>query len=399
MKILFCASTYLSKELGASKILIELAEEMGHLGWKCDLISPSDLVPNYLRYGNEEYPECLRRHLLDHGRNYDVVDYDHHHLPFPRSEFPPHILFVARSVLLQNHLDKIAMPREKGLRSAVHSLLRGKKAKAQRQRSKQWADATLREADFVNVANHDDQIELIGIGIPRDRIAVLPYGLDRGRTALFDLVPTSLPFDLKVAFVGSFDNRKGAADLPTIVRNVREVLPRVSFRLLGTVRNEQAVLNSFPRDLRSYVEVVPSYKADELPELLAPCSVGVFPSYVEGFGLGVLEMLAASIPVFAYNAPGPPMMLTPEYLAPRGDVSELSGKLINLLADRDKTAEARAWAKRRSKEFSWENIARLTSEIYLKQWQQRQPALAAQTTNQETFNDDFGKSPELRQAY
>lgn len=377
MKILFCASTYLSKELGASKVLIELAEEMESFGWKCDLLSPPDLVPDYARNGNTDYPMYLRKHLLEHGTNYDVVDYDHHHLPFARSEFPEQVLLVARSVLLQHHLDRIAIPEERSLRSTVRSLLRGRKDKARRQRSKQCAYTTLREADFINVANHDDELEVAGLGIPRKRIVVLPYGLSRDRASLFDLVSSSPPSDLKLGFVGTFDNRKGATDFPTIVRNIREVLPHVSFRLLGTVRSEQAVLACFPRELRSHVEVIPRYNADELPGLLAPCSMGVFPSYVEGFGLGVLEMLAASMPVVAYNSPGPPMMLPPEYLVPCGDVRALSDKVIELLGSPDKLAMARVWAKRRSRDFCWKRIAQQTSDVYTEQWQRRQIALPA----------------------
>jgi glycosyltransferase involved in cell wall biosynthesis len=377
MRILFCSSTYLSKELGASKVLIELAEEMEYLGWKCDIISPPDLVPNYESSGNEKYPVYLRQHLLDHRNDYDVVDYDHHHLPFPRSDFPEQMLLVARSVLLQHHLDKIPIPDERSMRSRVRSLLRGRKDKARRQRSRQWAYTTLRGADFINVLNYDDEAELVADGISREKIAVIPNGLSRGRSALFDLVSSSPPSDLKVGFVGTFDNRKGATDFPTIVRNIRDVLPHVSFRLLGTIRSEQAVLGSFPRDLRSHVEVIPRFSADELPKLLAPCSMGVFPSYVEGFGIGVLEMLAASMPVVAYNSPGPPMMLSPEYLAPRGDVRALSDKVIGLLSDGDKVAMARVWAKQRSRDFCWKAIAQQTSEIYVQQWQRRQTAVPA----------------------
>jgi glycosyltransferase involved in cell wall biosynthesis len=378
MRILFCGSTYLSKELGASKVIIELVEEMKLLGWKCNTVSPPDLVPDYNRYGNEMYPLYLRQYLREHGPEYDVVDYDHHHLPFPRSDFPERMLLVARSVLLQHHLDKAAIPQERSLRSAVWSLLRGRKEGARRQRYCQWAHATVNEADFINVANHDDETELIGAGIPRERIAVIPYGLSRSRASLFDLVSSSPPADPKVAFVGTFDSRKGAADFPAIVRNVRDHVPDVSFRLLGTVRNEKVVLSRFPRDLRSRVEVIPRYDADELPQLLAPCSVGVFPSYLEGFGLGVLEMLAASIPVIAYNSPGPPMMLSSDYLVRRGDVNGLSNKAIELLRDRNKLTNERLWAKQTSRNFCWKRIAQLTSEIYLRQWQLRQIRLPAQ---------------------
>lgn len=111
--------------------------------------------------------------------------------------------------------------------------------------------------------------------------------------------------------------------------------------------------------------MLPQFPAEVLPELLSPGSVGVFPSYLEGFGLGILEMLAASIPVFAYNCPGPPAMLTAEYLVAPGDWSAMSAKVIDLLKDRDRLAKARCWAKERSRQFSWESIAKTTSQLYI----------------------------------
>ena len=38
------------------------------------------------------------------------------------------------------------------------------------------------------------------------------------------------------------------------------------------------------------------YQPDALPQLLSDCTVAAFPSYVEGFGLAVVEQLAAGIP-------------------------------------------------------------------------------------------------------
>jgi glycosyltransferase involved in cell wall biosynthesis len=349
---------------------------MKHLGWKCDLVSPPDLVPNYAQNGNESYPTHLREYLRRHQAQYDVVDYDHHHLPFARMEFPSQMLLVARSVLLQNHLDKIVLPQQRNLKTSVGTFLRTRQVNARRWRSTQNAHTTLREADLINVANHLDQETLRQSGIPTNRITVIPYGLSRSRRKLFDSIPSSVPDESKIAFVGTFDNRKGCADFPLIVRAIHEMLPKVSFRLLGTGRNERTVRAHFPRALRGLIEVIPLYDPDYLPDLLKSCAVGIFPSYVEGFGFGVLEMLAASIPVFAYNSPGPPMMLPAKYLTIPGDVDDLSKKVVKLLRNRDELAEARIWAKQRSRDFCWEWIAKQTSAIYVQEWQRKQVNLA-----------------------
>ena len=80
----------------------------------------------------------------------------------------------------------------------------------------------------------------------------------------------------------------------------------------------------FPRRLWPRLEIYPRYDPNELPALLAGVSIGVFPSRVESFGYGVLEMLASSIPVIAFDAPGPNVMLTPEFLVPLGDTTTLA---------------------------------------------------------------------------
>ena len=52
-------------------------------------------------------------------------------------------------------------------------------------------------------------------------------------------------------------------------------------------------------------------------------SAGAFPSHCEGFPFGVLEMLAAGLPVVAYRAPGAPMMIGGQERAkPLGQVQQ-----------------------------------------------------------------------------
>jgi len=79
---------------------------------------------------------------------------------------------------------------------------------------------------------------------------------------------------------------------------------------------------------------------------------------------GVLEMLASSIPVFAYDSPGAPMMLPPRYLVAPGNAMDMGRRVVALLNDRNKLAGERVWAQARSQEFSWNRSAELTSQLY-----------------------------------
>jgi glycosyltransferase involved in cell wall biosynthesis len=385
MKILFCSRTHLSKELGASKVLVELAEEMEQLGWQCTLVSPHDIEANL--NGNQDYCVHLRRYLIDHAEEYDVVEYDHGHLPYPRSDFAAKTLFVARSVLLGHHFKKISIPQDRSIKGWVRSLLFERNESARSRLRTERAEVTVKEADLINVANLDDRSELIMCGVPEHKIVVIPYGLSRARRIQFDALSDAPPREPMVVFIGTFDNRKGATDFPRIVQDISRSVPNVRFRLLGTFRDADAVRNHFPRRSRNSIEVVPTFEADALPEMLSSGSVGIFPSYVEGFGFGVLEMLAAAIPVIAYNSPGPPAMLSKDYLVAPGDWSMMSAKVIGLLKDAERLTKARQWAREQSQEFCWSTIASQTTDVYSQRCEERGSVL--------TFNADSGLNQQV----
>jgi glycosyltransferase involved in cell wall biosynthesis len=370
MKILFCNPQPITKERGGSKVTVELSEAMSEIGWDCNLVGSNEVIAEAMKETSGKpmpYREALRFYLKRHARKYDVIDFDHEHLPYPRLDFDQEPLFVARSVLLLHHLECIFIPQGESLKSKLGVFLKGNARKRLHQSCIKRAQETIESADLVNVSNEDDKAELVRRGISASKIIVIPYGISASRRHLFDAVSTSTPEHPIVAFVGSFDYRKGAKEFPKIVQNVVSRVPDVRFRLLGTggmFTTEAAVLANFPKHLRERVEVIPRFSANKLPEHLASCSVGIFPSYIEGFGFGVLEMLAASLPVIAYDSPGPPMMLPPEYLVPRGDAAAMSQKVIALLQDTEQLASSRLWAHQRSKAFDWGAIAKVTGKYY-----------------------------------
>jgi glycosyltransferase involved in cell wall biosynthesis len=226
-------------------------------------------------------------------------------------------------------------------------------------------DVTHEEADLINLQNDDDRIELLRRGVDERKIVVLPLGLSRDRLAQFASRPPPVPSEPRIAFVGTFDARKGGREFPEIVRLITHELPKAKLRMLGArYLTSDQVVGHFPRQLRPHLEVVPSYEPDQLPQLLSDCSLGVFPSYLEGFPFAVLEMLAASLPVIAYRAPGAPMMLPDAWLAPLGDFRGLSRMALALVTSSENLVAARQWARRRAEEFPWDDAARRTSHAY-----------------------------------
>jgi glycosyltransferase involved in cell wall biosynthesis len=372
MKILFCSPVPLKETLGTARTLLDISNEFRNLGWEVKMISPEDIVPNY-QFG-DDFVEELRTYLLQHAAEYDVVEYDHSYLPYPRKEFSSSTLFVARSQLLAHHFGTIQIPPEKHWRSQVSCLIRYVSELRKEQASLERPNVTIAESDLTVVLNQADQDMLRKYNFDPAKVFVIPNGMSLSDRKRFDNISSNAPIMPKIAFVGSFFPRKGSADFPAILQYIFDQIPGISFRLLGTSRSAKRVHATLPREIRRYTEVYPHFAPENLPALLEPCSVGIFPSYIEGFPLSVLEMLAASIPVIAYDAPGPPMMLDSHYLVPMGDTIGMAQKVVDLLQDDDQLSRARVWAKQRSKDFCWQQIARQTSEIYLENWQKKQTA-------------------------
>lgn len=370
MRILMISPNPLDPRLGASKVTIELAEALNRLpDVQCELAGPEQL--GTAREFNAEawarFSEAQRDFLQARAHAFDVVDYDHEHLPFARSEFDRGPLFVARSVLLVHYLDRIHFPVPVTPRTVLSRLIHGT-ARGNFQRLR-IADATrtVQQADVVNVSNEDDKRELVRRGLPPEKIVVLPFGMTAARRAEFAVAPTDPPAKPVVAFVGSFDFRKGAADFPRIFARIRSRVPEARLALFGTTghfRDAGDVLAFFPRALRPHIDIHPRFAPGDLPALLSACSVGIFPSYCEGFGFGVLEMLAAAVPVIAYDAPGPPAMLGADRLVPAGDALGMADKAIALLQDRTRLAQARRDARLSAAPFDWDVIARQTADVY-----------------------------------
>jgi glycosyltransferase involved in cell wall biosynthesis len=116
------------------------------------------------------------------------------------------------------------------------------------------------------------------------------------------------------------------------------------------------------------IQVVPRFQSDELPGLLSGATVGMLPSYVEGFPFSVIELLAAGTPVVAYDAPGARETLPGvdgSLLVPRGDARTLGARIADAIElEPAAYASLSGRAADAADALRWEEIARETLDVY-----------------------------------
>ncbi len=130
-----------------------------------------------------------------------------------------------------------------------------------------------------------------------------------------------------VTFINRLDENKNPADFVELARRFARSHPQVQFLLVGD--------GPLKTQLEGWAEGLPAlkvvgYRAD-VPALLALSDVLVYPSRREGFGLGLVEAMAAGVPCVAYASEGASEILgTPQTegcLVPLGDLQALADRV------------------------------------------------------------------------
>jgi glycosyltransferase involved in cell wall biosynthesis len=179
-------------------------------------------------------------------------------------------------------------------------------------------------------------------------VHVIPHGV----TPLEGDADVSLP-DRYVLALGTVEPRKGLDVLVKAMREVNLPLVVVGPRGWGSVALEGA-------------HVLGRLTDAELATVLRRATVLAVPSLAEGFGLPVIEAMAAGVPVVHSDAPALVEVAGGAgVVAPRGDPTALAEALRTVIEDTAKAASLVAAGRARAAGFTWENAAKSHWELHL----------------------------------
>ncbi len=222
-----------------------------------------------------------------------------------------------------------------------------------------------RRAVAVIATCSDEVRELVVMGVPRDRIAVVPCGVDLG---LFRADgPAAARGDRpRVLSIGRMVPRKG---VDTVVRAMRQVPGAELVIAGGDPGDEESTRLRTLADglgLGDRVRLIGSVSRAEVPALMRSADVLVTVPWYEPFGMVPLEALACGVPVIASAVGGHlDTVAGCGVLVPPRRPRALSRALCDLLIRPGlRAALSAAGARRARARYGWPRLAEQTESVY-----------------------------------
>jgi glycosyltransferase involved in cell wall biosynthesis len=221
-----------------------------------------------------------------------------------------------------------------------------------------------RAADAIVVPSQATADRLEAVFSPRCEVKVIPHGI-----TMPNLLgnPASNRAAEHLLYVGTIEPRKGIVDLVAAFDRLAETRADLHLTIVGQLGWKFAsVVESIERspfrqriDVRGYVD------DQQLARLFLACSVFVYPSLAEGFGLPVLEAMAYGAPVVTTRDSA--MAEVSSGVATHvsaGSVEELAEGIAFELRRPAGQAERLVRGREIARNYSWERSARSHLDLY-----------------------------------
>ncbi len=293
MQILSLTNCPLNPNLGSGKTVITYTQGLRTKGHSVDVVEPKDYETWYGMRRGKKFRQAwgawslvkqkLRTQLYDlvecYGDEFWLVTSQ-------LSKLQKRPLLVAHT----NGLELLNRERLDAYKSK-HNLFYSWFDKQTHERFSHMAFA---HADaFVSLCEVDRKY-VLNLGLyPEERTSVVEPGLDREYYA----VPFTTQKEGRVAFTGTWTDRKGVDTLSAVMTRVLTENQNLYFDVYGTGGAQDSVLACFPSELHDRIVVHSRLSNQEIAAGLARAKVFFFPSQYEGFGIALAEAMACSCAV------------------------------------------------------------------------------------------------------
>ncbi len=164
-----------------------------------------------------------------------------------------------------------------------------------------------------------------------------------------------------ILYIGRFSPTKGAMDLVNAVAKIKNSIPSIQVCMAGYAGDQeylkkiQMKINKLglSNNFQIYLNIDLHMKA----KLLRSTKLFVFPSYVEGWALSVMEAAYAGVPIVAYDLPAYSYLCGNYYPVAPGKIEELSDTIKKALINYKISEEIATKAREKVSTYSYENIA------------------------------------------
>ncbi len=212
-------------------------------------------------------------------------------------------------------------------------------------------------------------------GIPKDKIRIIPNGVDihffrpcrrEERSSIRESIGIGdRPFFFAAMRI---TKRKGPLLLIEAFARVVEREPQAMLLVAGTGKDFPLLLRKI-RLLRiqENVRLLGAIPQENLAKYMRACDAFVLPSYVEAFGIAILEAMASGAPVIATRTSGAERIIEDEkngILVPIGDPKSLAEAMVKVINDRSLATKLWRNGIRTARRFTWENTAKQVLEVY-----------------------------------